>query len=527
MFKKKTGIILFILFIMNSTHASCYSVFKSLFNKGLKDSESIDFTQKVTRIENFTNFLRKGKKDPTPALNLKIATKINKLHENIFANNFSANEREWRSFFRTMEANLIGVTRFKKISQYLKDNPNIETEDFLKALDEMNFNDEFKVFIKEQFNEQTDLKKFKAKLDSEINSTLVKIGNNYQEYRMVRGSLDDLLASKECNEVCKKQINMLLSELGANSQKESLAHPTFFKGQKRPSIESLRKFLYAQPLFVLTKSKKERNVELLSFLLSYLKQPIFIDRIVGLIYKSDTLGHKKAVQLFKLFYDTHAKNVYFPKLNKIIFSSNGTKENLQTLKGLNSTIDKDELLVTLSRRIDTLAQKKWKELKEYAKKFEQDFYKKMEAAEKKGEARGQISPTRDHTLLTKIVLFGAAGAGTYSYFYFDGEPTSIEVELEENEIPLQNPPSENGDGVEVAPTDRGVVPYDNEQEENATETEYPILLEGPVDQMLDEASEVIEESNINRGPSSMTKKEEEHSFFSKLWCSLFTCDSHK
>ncbi|MAF76921.1 MAG: hypothetical protein CME60_02080 [Halobacteriovoraceae bacterium] len=492
--------------LVGQVQASCYSNLKSLFvgKTGFNNNEAIDFTERVTRIENFTNFLRKGKEDPTPALNLKIAKKINLLHENIFANNFSANEREWRTFFRTIEAQLIGVKRYKKISDFLAENEGISEPDFIKALESMDFNSEFVDFIKKQVRDFERMDQFKSKLQEEINKSLVLLGNKYQEYRMVRGSLEDLLKSKQCNDTCKKQVKLLMDNLGANSEKETLAHPTFFKDQVRPSIDELRKMLYQEPLFVLTKAKKERNTELKSFLLSYLNQPQFVDRILGLIYKSDTIGRRKAVQLFKLIYDSHARNVYFPKLNKIIFSTDSAKINTQVLQGQNATVDQDELLVTFARRLDALAQEKWKEIKAYAEKFEKEFFKRMEDAEKKAQARGTISPTKDNTLLMKVALLTGAGAGAYAYFYFDGTPTSIEIEIEENEVPI---PSSLHDSKE--------------------EGDQKILLDGEFDQMLDEASEVIYESDTARGPSSLKQKKDRGNIFRELWCSIFTCNAHE
>lgn len=482
------------------------------------------FTERVTRIEDFTNFLRKGKDNPEPALNIKITKKIEKMHEYIFADNYSANEREWRTFFRTMEGKLIGFKRYKEITQFLNDNPKISKTKFIKYLKERGYNEEFTQYMISQIKEFNELSVFRHKLQEEINSTLVDIGNDYQQYRMVRGSLEDLLETKECNNICKKQVNMLLKGLGANSDKESLAHPIFFKNQNRPSIEELRELLYQEPLFVLTKAKRERNAELKSFLLSYLNQPEFVDLILGKIYKSNTLGKKKAVQLFKLIYDSHARNVYFPKLNKIIFSKGDAKTNTEILQGVNATVDQDELLVTFARRIDTLAQEKWKEIKKYAEEFEKDFFAKMQLAEEKANARGEISPTRDRTLITKIAILTAAGAGTFSYFYFDAEPTSIEIAIEDNEIPI--PGNQGGSSVEdlgeVEPSDRGVIPYDNQDQDDK---DVKILLDGEIDTMIEEAGDVMLEEEGYRNPSSVNESNKTN-FFSALWCTIFTCEGH-
>jgi len=490
----------------------------------------MDFTERITRIENFTNFLRKGKENPDPALNIKIGKKIAKMHEYIFADNYSANEREWRTFFRSMEGKLIGIKRYKEISNLLEKNPRLSKKQLLIKLYDMGYSEEFRDYIAHQLKELKSLSTFKLKLEEEINTLLVDVGNNYQEYRMVRGSLEDLLKTKECNDVCKKQVNMLLAGLGANSDKESLAHPMFFKNQTRPSIDELRQLLYSEPLFVLTKAKRERNAELKSFILSYLNQPQFVDIILGKIYKSNTLGKQKAVRFFKLIYDAQAKTVYFPKINKILFSLADAKTNTEILKGVNATVDGDELLITFARRVDALAKEKWKAIRAYAEKFEKDFFAQMKEAEVKAAARGEISPTRDNSLITKVAIFTVAGAGAYSYFYFDGTPSSTEVAIDNNEVPIpgqQTGSSSTTDLGEVPPTNRGVVPHNSTKpkiEKKDQAQDVKVLLDGPEDEMLDQVTDVILDSQTERDPSSEeSEKNEGQGFFTNLWCSIFNC----
>jgi hypothetical protein len=526
-------LLLAIIIYMNSLSAtyaaSCPYYLKRFFHieSGFQNNDSLKFTEKLSRIETFTNWLRKGKDDPTPALDLKIAKRLEILQANIFSDNHSENEREWRTFFRIMEGKFIGFKRYKKISLLLEANPRIGKKKFINELRSMNFSDEFINYMEAQLKELGDLKSFRFKLKEEMNSTLVDLGNDFREYQMVRGELENLLTSADCNSVCLKNVKLLISELGANSEKESLAHPIFFKNEKSPSFEELQELLYQEPLFVMTEAKRERNAELKSFFLSYLNQPKVVDSFFGILYKSSPLGKSKAIRVFKIIYDAHARNEYFPKLNKIIFGSSDPKTNAEILIGQESLEDLDELLITFARRIDTVAKSKWKSIKEYAKEGQQELFNRMEEAEIFAQARGDLSPTNDDTKFYKLAILGIAGAGALSYFYFDRKPSSIDDALDNNipnnEDERDGPHSSGGtvtDLGDVPPTDRGVVPYD---EDNS------IMLDGEEDQAIEELVTILYQTNFKRGPSSIQysikgKRNYKNNFFSALWCTVFTCE---
>ena len=51
-----------------------------------------------------------------------------------------------------------------------------------------------------------------------------------------------------------------------------------------------------------------------------------------------------------------------------------------------------------------------------------------------------------------------------------------------------------------------------------------ILLDGEIDQMIEEASEVLIDSDVERDPSSLgLDNQHKGNLFSALWCTVFTC----
>lgn len=492
------------------SYGKCTSSLASLFkrSKGFEKDTTLTELDRITRIENFTNSLRTQRDAIDTALNIKIYKKIDKIYENIFNDAFTPNERTWRVFFREMETNLAAFRRYKTLKDFMERRPELSIEDFKAKVFQLNFSEDFQNYLFSQVAKANDIMSFKSLFDEEYKKILVSIGNDYQEYRMVLGSLEKLQGTKECSEICKSQIQRLLSSLGVASEKERLMNPIFLGGESRIPLEELRDSLYSEPLFVLTKAKKERNAELLNFIISFFPNLNFADNIFGLIYKSKIIGNTRAVKFFSLIYDAQARAFHFPKINKIIHSTLDTNKNLELLIILNDTIDADELLVTFARRIDALAQKKWKSLLEFAKANDKAFFEKMTTASKKASARGAISPTAQKSTTSRIATYLALGTvPALGYFYFDAPSASTL-------IPFSDEDSQSGLGGQTV-----------------TEVEIPpeelLELQGDTDSTLDEVSEVIENDTVavERDPSSIGHFRQKYrsNFFEALWCSITKC----
>lgn len=467
--------------------------------------------EKVTRLEKTTNFLRNIKENPEPALNLRVWKKIAVIDSFLFNGSHAPNERQWRTFFREFEANWISFSRGKKILDLFSTNPELDRATLMNKLGEWGFSQEYQDFIDRMLDEAGSLERLKMQLQLEQKSTLTHLGNQYHEYRMVRGHLEELLNKEECNDNCQRYAKYLLGSLGSESDKEKIMFEVFFKGEGRPVIKEMREELYQHETFVLTRLKRERNAEIMGFLTSIISQPEFIDTILGYVYKSKLLEKRRAVKLFRMVYDAQALKNHFPKINRVIYGPNEPEKALDLLQSLNTSTGDDELLVTFARRVDGGADKKWAKILEHAENNDSDFHKRMLEAKEKAQARGDLSPTTQRSFVGKLAALVVIGVPTIGYFYFDGLPTSVEEYLYG-----QN-------------TDEAAAQADPDQP--LPDGQMEIELGGEEDLTLDEVGEVLSNEEVltneedARGPSSERafQRSQKRALFSEFWCRLTGC----
>lgn len=479
-------------------HAGCPQLLRGLLRKKslYENTPQYTYFQKVTKIEKTTNFFRRIKENPEPSLNISIWKKLAIMDSFLFNGSHAPNERQWRIFFREFEANYISYKRSKIIVDFLIANEDISSAAFMKKLKDWKFSQEYILFLKGRLEELGSIDQLRVALELEKKTTLTHIGNNYHEYRMVRGHLEDLLLKEECQEDCQKLTKMLLGNLGTESQKEKMMFEIFFEGEARPDLKEMRELLYQEETFVLTRLKRERNTEIFGFLKSLVSQPEFIDSLLGYVYKSNLLEKRRAVKLFKMVYNAQARNIHFPKINRVIYGPKEADKALDLLQSLNASVEGDELLTTFARRVDPLAEKRWAAMLEVAKKNDGDFHNRMTSAAEKAKARGDLSPANPRSFVGRIAALVVIGVPTVGYFYFDGLPTSVQ-EYIYGEDEKVNPDAPLPDGGEV------------------------VELGGEEDLMLEEVGEVITEEKGDREPSSA--KEKKQATFTKLWCQLFSC----
>lgn len=482
--KRLKRLIILCSIINFQVHASCGGALKSFL--GMKkssfyDSPELALKEKINKFERLNNHLRNSSEHKEPAMALTVWKKIENLDNNLFTKHYSVNVRDWRVFFRDFEMNFISFNRMKDISDFMAqtDVTRVKLSNYLQKRE---YSSEFQEFILSKFDNSPKPELFKIEIDKEVERNLINIGNDYYEYRLVREHLRDLENSDLCDSECLVELKKLMDNLGVESDREKSSLPIFFKGEKRPAIEDITRVVHDNPLALITKLKKERNSEVVNWLISLLLQPEIVDSIMGLVYKSKHIGKYRAVRLFQAFYNAQARKIHFPKINNVVKSfKNDTEKSYTHLKTVNTTIPKDELLVTFARMVDALAVKKYKILKAYAKEHDPSFYDRMIAAEEKAVARGDISITHKRSIIGQLIQFVPASTPIYLYqrSKLDEEATVTEVD-------------ENGD------------PIESEDSNENSEVKLPIEHGDEMDQTLQEVAEVMVEAKkeTNRDPSS-------------------------
>lgn len=482
---KKIIILISIISLTNS-YAGCVTSLRSflgLKNNSFYDTPEFALKEKVNALEKLNNRLRNSSDNKEPALTTAIWKKIERLDNNIFTKHYTVNVRDWEVFFRDFEINYISFNRLKKILDFI--DADTTQESLRKLCQDSGYSKEFEDFIVSKFSNATNVDLLKIELEKEIEGNLIHIGNHYYEYRLVREHLRDLKGSDLCNADCETELKKLLSSLGVANKKEQSTFPIFLKGEKRPDLDELTQLVHENPLALVTKLKKERNIEVVNWMISLMLQPEIIDTIMGMVYKSKTIGKYRAVRVFQAFYNAQARNLHFPKINSVVKTfRNDLEKSYAHLKTLNTTIPKDEMLVTFARMVDALAVKKWKLLKNYAKANDPKFLERMLEAEKKAFARGDISITHKRSLIGQLIQFIPASTPIYLY-----QRSKLEEHATVTEV------DENGDAIESSETGQSV-----------SEVDPVIVIEhdGEVDQDLEEVAEVIATAQeAARDPSSV------------------------
>ncbi|MCR9204824.1 MAG: hypothetical protein NXH75_09615 [Halobacteriovoraceae bacterium] len=496
MMNKLTTIFLLVAFSLQA-QAACLDLFRGFLRRKnlIENSPEYSFKRSIGKIERTTSFLRRIKENPEPSLNLKVWKKIAKLNEFLLNGSHAPNERTWRTFFREFEANFISFKRSKELIDLIQRNPTLTDDAFINKLKSAGYPPAYVEFIQGRLVKAGDLSRLREALNLEVKSNLVHLGNHYHEYRMIRGHLEELVEKEECNENCKGMVKLLMRNLGSESGKEKMMFEIFFEGEGRPDIRLMRELLYQEDLFIRTRLKRERNAEFFGFLKSIISQPEFIDTILGFIYKSQRLGKNRAVKLFRMVYDAQARNIYLPKINRLIHGPKEADKALDLLQNLNAPIAKDELLITFGRLVDKISEGKWDMILKHAKQADPDFHQRMLKAKDFAKARGDLSATNPRSAVGTVVALAVIAIPSVGYFYFDALPTSVQEYVYGDEESQRDNPEGAPDNIEG------------------------IELDGEEDLMIDEATEIIADES-DREPSSMGRP---LPFFTEAWCSIFQC----
>lgn len=152
--------------------------------------------------------------------------------------------------------------------------------------------------------------------------------------------------------------------------------------------------------------------------------------------KADIRPKKALSDLVLLSYDEHLRDIYEEKIESIVGLAE-VSDQLDLLKSLNAVSEKkDELLVTFARVTEN--QKIWLDMKAIAETltnknnaFADDFYKRMQAAEKKAIAEGALPLYYNEAGVTVVGKVATGGFAMYLLIqqYLDAHPEAVNQAL--------------------------------------------------------------------------------------------------
>lgn len=473
-------LLLILAFFLNSASAvaGCFEVMQSLFQRvGLsKKVDELALMKEIETIERQTNFIRKLKDNPEPAIILNISSKLSKMDSFLLNEQFSIPHREWRPLFREMEFSYVIVKNNEKALKSLGEMPDSASwEDVSRTLKKDGFNTDQLSLFEEIFKSRKNLNGFRSALTIESQQRQVKMGNYYQEYTMIREHLEELLKGDACNEKCKKEITTMLDRLGLGGEGDKIRFSRVVGNSKRPTLEELWTMMQTHPLISVARLKKERSFEVFSAFRDLILQPAILTKLSKMVYNLPGVNRSKLIRLFKVVYDYQARSLYFPDINQIVRSTKPIAEKFNYMRELNSAVDSDELITTFARRIDHQAKTTWKDLRVYSEANDKEFFQRMIDAEAKAKARGEISLTVEQSVPAKIAAIIFAG-GAVGYYYFDKD-TVLSV-FDSSNIPTN-------EDTTVMP------PNENSQENQAPKDEEKLDVFGEEEELIKDAAEFL------------------------------------
>ena len=506
--------------------SKCFDLVGSIINHRAKSYLKIpelELMKKVEVIEKSSNFLRKLKDNADPAINIKIGKQISRLDSNLMINQWSVAHRSTKHLFREVEMAYVLIKRNGPLVKELKNvDLSLGRPELIKAMKKSKVSPSYQTVLLESFDKHNSLKKFATALEIDTHSQLIRFGNKYHEYSLIRHHLDEILEDANCsNDICQRNVKTLLDRIGISSEKERTMFARIIGNYKRPSMKEVSQLLNENPIALLARIKKERNYELFSVVRDFILQPEIIERLFRGIYNLPGINQAKAIRVLRLVYDAQARNLHFPKINRIVRSTLPISDKLPLFKEINSTVDYDEIMVTFARRVDDATADTWKALKEAAS-GDEAFLARMAKAEKKALARGEISLTYEKSVVSKLATIIASG-GSIGYFYFLGdeaEVIEVEGELIEDEqmnsnTNVTNIQNDNQIDTSIQSDENDIIIFSSDED-----IEIEGEIEGAIEQLNNEVRDISEGSgNPLRGPSSIKSSQ---SWFLKFIYSLFS-----
>lgn len=429
-------LISFLLILSFSTQASLSGFCALLFHKNLPKSTIGDLNRmdKMSKLDNIASFFRRFKSNrELIEINEQLFKKFSLIDTQIYQGKYAYAHRSWRSLFRNTEINFLFVRKQQAIVDDLKkliaQNSDIN---FIRQKYLINATDDaFYRSVIENSENMDQLKKYIKSSEKEIRKRNIQIGNNYNEYKITRTHLEELTKDANCRQECRESVNELLRTLGAGSDNIRNQYDSILANQTRPTLKEITEWVNKTPIAYETRMFKEVIFEIRAFIRDYLLQASTLNKLIKFLHDKFPLKKNKLVRIFNLFVDSNARVNHFPGVNDIVRKRSSVEEKYHALREFNTKFDHDEFLITFSRRVDEGASENWRRIKEFLSQSTDqkhvDFLKRMNDADLKAKALGDLSLNASSNLPHRLLVLLAAGGTGAAYFNFDAKETATEV----------------------------------------------------------------------------------------------------
>lgn len=299
--------------------AGCYETLNrfrvrlSVTKKVLSENED-SFMKRLDSIERTGSWLRKLRKNKSPAIHAKMSKRLTKLDAYLFVGDYATAHRELRSLFREVEFSSLAI---RAIDEQLEQVKRLETRSIEEATAMLSQADiAGRHWLDEALSKSQTIDAAIDQLVFVRSGYEVKLGSHFQEYLLAKEHLESLIAPGACSSDCQTNTLRLLESLGIKYQSDRTRFSSFLEIGEDVSKNSIRDLIDTHRLAVITRIKTERNAELVAVLSEFATQPAIIQKILFGLTGLPGMHKLRLVRVLKVFLDSVAQTKHVPVINQ-------------------------------------------------------------------------------------------------------------------------------------------------------------------------------------------------------------------
>lgn len=393
------------------------------------------FMTRLNEIEESGSYLRRLRKNKSPAIHEKMKRQLVKLDGYLFTGDYATAHRELRPLFREVEFSSLAIKSLDIQLQHVRslDVRSIDqAKQVLAGID-----------IPSRFWLDETLSKAQT-LDAVVDELVFiragyesKLGKKFQEYLLAKEHLERLVEPGACSAECGESVTRLLDSLGVKYNSDRTRFSSFLEVGDELTTDGIRDLIDNHRVAVISRIKHERNAELFAVFREFATQPAVVEKIVSLLVGIPGMHKLKLVRVFNFFLDAVAQSKHVPIINQVVRSQGDIANKLDDLLLKNSNFGGNELLISFGRRNDLDSKRVWNQLVSYAGENNPAMAETLLKADQLARSRGPLDLLQSKTVLPRWLIM-AASAGGLGYFWF-GQNSS---EIESIEVPEVIPSSD-------------------------------------------------------------------------------------
>ncbi len=426
--------------LSNHLDASCFNIFnrfkirKAVTSNILSENED-RFMQRLNKIEESASWLRRLRKNKSPAIHSKMQDELVKLDAYLFVGDYATAHRELRPLFREVEFSALAI---KALDQQLNQIRSLNVRSLEQAKTVLASKDIATRFWLDEALAKADT------LDNVIDELTYiratfesKVGKKFQEYLLAKEHLESLLEPDACSANCADNVQRLLNSLGIKYDSDRVRFKSFLEIGDDLTNDSLRELIDTHRVAVINRLKRERNAELFAVFKEFATQPALVEKIVSVLSGIPGMHKLKLVRVFNFFLDAVAQTKHAPIINQVVRSQDSAASKLDAILTHNGIFKGNEFLISFARRNDLDSKRTWNEILSYASNSSPQAAEDMLKADQLARSRGPLQLLNEKSVLPRWLVL-ASSMGGLGYFWF----SQSSLEIQSIEVPEVIPSSD-------------------------------------------------------------------------------------